>query len=109
MHPKYKIGMQPINTQIEKQEIDEDIETLTITYGEYAALDQIYGLSSEVHSMVMLARPDQDKNYVLTGTQSTFEALQSDLAEEIYSELSSKSNLKKLRRLYRRLVPDEDL
>lgn len=95
----------PEESKVTEQEVDQ-IETLTITRGEYSALEQIYGLESSVHFMVMLARPDENGNFELKGTQSTFDALQTDLAEEIYSELSPKSRLSKLRKLYRRLQPD---
>lgn len=85
-----------------------DMETLTVSKAEYAALDEIRGLDVLAHSMVMCAKPDND-NWILRGTSSAFEALASDLFDEIYEELSPPSRRKHLRKLYRRLAPDGEL
>jgi hypothetical protein len=95
-------------TQSESKEI-EDLETITVTQAEYSALDEIYGLSPSVHSMVMIADRDQKGNYRLKGSTSAFEALQSDLFEEVYNEIGSASHRKQCRKLYRRLAPDGEL
>lgn len=82
---------------------------LSITRGEYDALDAIRGLEASVHLMVMCARRQENGRFVLEGSQSAFDALQSDLSDEIYHELSPPSRIKQLRKLYQRLSPDSDL
>jgi hypothetical protein len=97
----------PQNPTIEDRSDSEKNETLVITRAEYNALDLIYGLSPLVHSMVMLAENDsQSGRFTLKGSSETFEALQRDLSEEIYSELSPRTRLNSLRKIYRRLSPD---
>lgn len=89
---------------------DTDQESLTISHREYDALCDIRGLESSVHSMVMCARQDGTNNvWVLEGSSSAFVALQNDLSDEIYHELSPPSRIRQLRRLYERLSPDHDL
>ena len=101
--------MQPTNTNQAKVSLPKQTETLVLSRREYDALSDIYGLEPTVHSMVMLARPDQDGDFLLTGDEHAFEALQSDLFEEIYNEMSSTTKLRQLKKIYRRLCPDGDL
>jgi hypothetical protein len=84
-------------------------EKLSISRGEYNALDEIRGLEATAYSMVVLAQQDSNGRYILEGAPSAFDALQSDLADEIYHELSPPTRLRQLRKLYDRLSPDNDL
>ena len=59
--------------------------------------------------MVIAAKQTADGRYVLEGSSETFEHLTRDLFDEVYEELSPKSQLKHLAKLYRRLCPDGDL
>jgi hypothetical protein len=88
---------------------DGDRMRLLISRHEYDALMDIRGLESSAHLLVMLARPDASGQMVLEGPSPAFGALQNDLSDEIYHELSPPSRLKQLRRLYDRLAPDHDL
>ncbi len=81
-------------------------ETLSVTKQEYNALDEIRGLSSDAHSMVMCATPSPSGRWILEGTSDAFNALTRDVAEEIYEQLSPPSRIKHLEKLYRRLSPD---
>lgn len=88
---------------------DNDRESLTVSRREYGALCDIRGLESSAHSLVMCARPEGASNWVLEGPSQAFIALQNDLSDEIYNELSPPSRLRQLRKLYDRLSPDNDL
>lgn len=81
----------------------------TITKSQEYALNMIYGLSSKAFHLVVMAEHDESGRTTLSGTEDEFEALISDLAEEIYSELSPKTRLKHLISLYSKLRPDYDI
>ena len=85
-----------------------ETEKLSITRAEYSALNDIRGLESSAHYMVILARMGTDGRYVLEGPSSAFDALRSDLSDEIYHELSPPTRLKQIRKVYSRLSPDDD-
>jgi hypothetical protein len=85
-----------------------DRETLTLSHREYDDLSDIRGLESSAHSLVMCARRG-DSYWVLEGPSTAFAALRSDLSDEIYHELSPPARLRRLRKLYDRLSPDNDL
>ena len=85
-----------------------ETEKLSITGKEYDALQDIRGLEESAHYMVMLAKRDGKGGYILEGRESAFQALQSDLSDEIYHQLSSPARLRQIRKLYDRLAPDCD-
>ncbi len=86
-----------------------ETEKLSITRGEYHALNFIDGLGSSAFHLVVSARQSENGRYVLEGPSEAFDALQGDLNDEIYHELSPPTRLKQLRKLYLRLSPDSDL
>ena len=85
-----------------------ETEELSITKGEYNALNFIDGLESSVFNMVVQARQNANGRYTLSGPSSVFDVLQHDIFDEIDAELSPPSRLKHLRKLYLRLVPESD-
>jgi hypothetical protein len=87
---------------------DSEIEKLSITKNEYHALNMIEGLDSRAFHLVVAAKESENGRYLLAGPSEAFNALQSDVSDEIYYELSPKSRLKDLKRFYRRLSPDSD-
>jgi len=88
--------------------MSEEIEKVTISKTEHHALSMIKGLSEAAHYMVILAKEDGHGRYILEGEGETFDSLASDLADEIYYELSPKSRLKALSRLYDKVSPECD-
>lgn len=83
----------------------DEIEKVTISKTEYHALNMIEGLSQDAFYMVVLAKEDGHGRYLLEGKSETFDRLASDLSDEIYYELSPKSRLKTLRRVYNKVAP----
>jgi hypothetical protein len=86
-----------------------ETEKLSITRNEYKALNFIEGLDSSAFNLVMCAKQSESGRYVLEGSSEAFDALQCDLSDEIYYELSPTPRLNHLRKLYRRMAPDSDL
>ncbi len=85
----------------------EEKETFFITAKEYGALVHIRGLKENAHFLVMCAGPTSG-GYKLHGSSEAFGELTSDLSDEIFYELSPKTRLAQLRKLYLRLAPDDD-
>ena len=98
---------QPETTKIEMTASER--EKLSITRAEYDALNEIRGLAEAAHYMVILAKQSSNGRFILEGSSEAFDALTSDLSDEIYHELSPKTRLRHLRKLYDRLSPDNDL
>lgn len=86
---------------------ENDSDSISITQREYAALIDIRGLQEKAHMMVMTAKREPDGRHVLQGSPKAFSELAHDLSEEIEFELSPRSNLKQLAKLYNRLIPDD--
>lgn len=82
-----------------------ELETLLITKEENFALNMMKGLESNAFYMVIGAKETEEGKFLLQGTPETFQALARDLYDEIEYELSPKSRLKHLGRLYCRLEP----
>lgn len=86
-----------------------DLDSLSISEREYGALIDIGGLQEKAHMMVMTVTRKSNGGYVLKGRPQAFDELAYDLSEEIEGELSSRSNLRQLAKLYNRLRPDDFL
>jgi hypothetical protein len=84
---------------------ETDQVRLSISKAEYYALSDLRGLEQSVQYMVIQAEKSATGRYILEGSEATFDSLQSDLSDEIFYELSPKTRLMQLRRLYRRLSP----
>jgi hypothetical protein len=56
--------------------------------------------------MVILAKEDPSGDYILEGTEKTFDGLVSDLYDEVEFEMQPKSKLKYLRQLICEIHPD---
>lgn len=69
---------------------------------------EIRGLEEKAHYLVMAANQTANGRYLLKGSTEAFDNLTTDVSDEICYELSPKSQLNQLRRLYRRLSPGGD-
>ena len=83
-----------------------EIEKVTITKTEHHALSMIRGLSEDAHYMVILAKQGSSGRYILEGKEQAFDNLATDLSDEIFYELSPKSRLKTLNRVYDKVAPE---
>ena len=92
-----------------KMEPDEGSgsERMQISAREYGALFDIRGLQESAYFMVMTANRKPDGSYMLVGSPKAFDELRYDLSEEIEFELSAKSKLRHLAKIYDRLSPDD--
>ena len=79
---------------------------IKITKAQYSALNDIRGLQQDAHYMVILAKEDPSGDYILEGTEKTFDGLVSDLYDEVEFEMQPKSKLKYLRQLIGEIHPD---
>jgi hypothetical protein len=86
---------------------ETETEKLLITKSQYHALNEIRGLEQSAFYLVIGAK-QTPKGYVLEGCPEAFDHLASDVSDEIYYELSPKSQLKALRTLLCRLQPEGD-
>lgn len=80
---------------------------LKITDKQYDALQEIRGLRSDGHMMVMTAKR-LENDWLLEGTEKTFDGLVMDLYDEVEFEMQPKSKLKHLRQLICEISPEGD-
>lgn len=78
-----------------------------ITKAQYDALNYIRGLQQDAFYMVIAARKSEG-DYVLEGTEETFDHLIGDLYDEVEYEMQPSSRLKHLRSLICQIQPDGD-
>ena len=89
-------------------ETNEEIERIGITRPQIDALEGIFGLSEKAFHLLMGATKTSSGRWYLEGPSESFDALVSDLSDEIYHEMSPPSQLKHLQKLYDRLSPELD-
>jgi len=95
-----------MNIEAEKEK--DELERVSISKAQLAALNEIYGLSEKAFYLIVTGeRKTPSGHYYLEGTTEQFDALASDLSDEIYNELSPKTRLKHLRTLYNKINPDD--
>jgi hypothetical protein len=70
--------------------------SLEITSREYKAADNIRGIPSEAHTMIMTPYLDNEGSVILSGTEEAFSELSSTILEELDYELGKKSDEKHL-------------
>jgi hypothetical protein len=85
-----------------------ETQKLTISSKEDYALNMMKGLEERAFSLVVGARPDGHGGSILEGPSEAFDALASDVSDEIHYQLSPRSRVKTLEKLYSRLAPDSD-
>jgi hypothetical protein len=88
--------------------MSEEKEKFLITSDENHALNMIRGLSQDAFYMIIGAKEQKTGGYVLEGTPELFDELARDLWDEIEYQLSPKSRLKHIEKLYCRLTPDSE-
>ena len=81
---------------------------VSLSQKEYSVLMDIRGLESNAHSLVMLAKLQEGKRYLLRGSHEEFDSLLRDLEMEIEVELSPKKNLPALRRIREYITPSDE-
>ncbi|MDQ3232478.1 MAG: hypothetical protein M3Q07_11705 [Pseudobdellovibrionaceae bacterium] len=79
-----------------------------LTSKEYSALMDIRGLAQGAHFMVMCADRLPDDGWLLKGSHADFDALTSDLWEELDYNMAPKKNRAALRRIIDYITPEED-
>jgi len=82
---------------------------VSLSQKEYSVLMDIRGLESKAHFLVMTAKLQEGKRYLLQGSHEDFDSLLRDVEMEIDEELAPKKNFPALLRIRKYITPtDED-